>query len=334
MPAKETKTKAVREADQEAILQFCGLPAAMTKRCLILKAFERMMLKQQPEQTFQFLDRNFVEEFHDKTTMRQVLSQTLTQMTPDMVTEYYEMLDGLLVAMYHKNPPGRLLRDQWTHKVSSLPDFTDWKDIIKEEGLEVDEAKLVDISNDKVGLLRSNTKMSFPSDNSILRVEKELVGQRRVGVSKILKDNLMFGVKEQPAKFAGKVQGEDPIRNMDARNKADRYCDFWLLFDNGVRLTVEYQQHQEPDMAEIPKSQMPRWLKQKLERERRALLAQDDASESGTGERRSQLQETAAIDVEQSQTMPEGDVNPLQKSHSSLQEPAAQESQEAGSRLS
>lgn len=111
MPAKETKTKAVREADQEAILQYCGLPAAMTKRCLILKAFERMMLKQQPEQSFHFLDRNFVEEFNDKATTRQVLSQTLTQMTPDVVTEYYDMLDGLLVAMYHKNPPGRLLRD-------------------------------------------------------------------------------------------------------------------------------------------------------------------------------------------------------------------------------
>lgn len=82
--------------------------------------------------------------------------------------------------------------------------------------------------------------MSFPSDNSIIRVEKEHVGQRRVGVSKILKDNLTFGLKEQTAKFGLKVQGEDDIRNMDARNKADRYCDFWLLFDNGVRMTVEY----------------------------------------------------------------------------------------------
>jgi hypothetical protein len=111
MPAAATKRQAVREADQDAIVQFCSLPPPQTKRCLILKAFERMMLKQQPEQSFHFLDRNFVEEFKDRSTMRQVLAEAMTQMMPDTVTEYYEMLDGLLVAMYHKNPPGRLIRD-------------------------------------------------------------------------------------------------------------------------------------------------------------------------------------------------------------------------------
>ena len=69
-----------------------------------------MMLKKQPEQTFHFLDRNYVEEFKDRNTMRQILSQTMNRMQPDIVTEYYEMLDGLLISMYFKNPQGRLLR--------------------------------------------------------------------------------------------------------------------------------------------------------------------------------------------------------------------------------
>ena len=69
-----------------------------------------MMLKKQPEQTFHFLYRNYVEEFKDRNTMRQILSQTMNRMQPDIVTEYYEMLDGLLISMYFKNPPGRLLR--------------------------------------------------------------------------------------------------------------------------------------------------------------------------------------------------------------------------------
>ena len=89
----------------------------MVKRCLILSAFEKMMHKNQPEQTFSFLDRNFVQEFNDKETMRQILSQSLTDMTPDVVTDYYTRQDGLLVAMYNKNPPGRLLRDQWTYSI-------------------------------------------------------------------------------------------------------------------------------------------------------------------------------------------------------------------------
>jgi len=41
---------------------------------------------------------------------------------------------------------------------------------------------------------------------------------------------------------------------MDARAKAEKSCDFWLKFDNGVRLTVEMQEHSEPNMEEIPKS--------------------------------------------------------------------------------
>ena len=70
MPKAAAKKQAVREADQDAIVQFCKLPEAQTKRCLILKAFEKMMQKKQPEQTFSFLDRNYVEEFKEKSTMR------------------------------------------------------------------------------------------------------------------------------------------------------------------------------------------------------------------------------------------------------------------------
>jgi hypothetical protein len=65
----------------------------------------------------------------------------------------------------------------------------------------------------------------------------------------------------------------------------DQNCDFWLLFDNGVRLNVEMQEPRVPDMDSIPRSQLPRWLKQKLERERLAAAAPEDYSESGTAER-------------------------------------------------
>ena len=96
----------------------------------------------------------------------------MTVLTPDIATEYYEMLDGLLVAMYQKNPPGRMIRDQWTYKLSSLPDFSGWRNAVDQDEIEVKEENLIDIPNDKVGLLRSNAKLCFPSDNSIIRVDK------------------------------------------------------------------------------------------------------------------------------------------------------------------
>jgi len=134
-----------------------------------------MLNKRQPEQSFSFLDRNFVEEFKDVDTMRQVMSSAMTKLQPDVVTEYYEMLDALLVAMYFKNPPGRLIRNQWTYEVGTLPDFSDWKTFVKEEGVAMNKC-LYEIPSDKVGVLRTNTKMSFPSDNSVIRVDKHNVG--------------------------------------------------------------------------------------------------------------------------------------------------------------
>ena len=137
-----------------------------------------MMAKKQPEliNNFSFLDRNYVEEFKDRNTMRQVLSSVMSTMQPDVVTEYYEMLDGLLVSMYFKNPPGRLIRTQWTVPVRTLPDFSDWQEYIKNDNVKVEQNDILDVANDKIGVLRTNTKISFPSDNSIIRVDKHNIG--------------------------------------------------------------------------------------------------------------------------------------------------------------
>ena len=48
--------------------------------------------------------------------------------------------------------------------------------MVKQEGLTVDSEALLDIRNDNVGVLRSNTKYMFPSDNSIIKVDKHVIG--------------------------------------------------------------------------------------------------------------------------------------------------------------
>jgi hypothetical protein len=128
---------------------------------------------------------------------------------------------------------------------------------------------MLDIKNDRVGVLRSNTKFSFPSDNSMIRVDKYNVGQRRFGETQIIKDNFIFGITESKAAFREKVEGEDSLRNRDAKQVQDKRCDFWLLFENGVRLNIEMLDHNEPDIELLPRCQLPNWLKNKLAYEKK-----------------------------------------------------------------
>lgn len=77
--------------------------------------------------------------------------------------------------------------------------------------------EMIDIKNDRVGVLRQNTKFSFPSDNSMIRVDRYNVGQRRFGETQIIKDNYIFGITEKKSHFSQKVEGEDGLRNRDAK---------------------------------------------------------------------------------------------------------------------
>jgi hypothetical protein len=63
-----------------------------------------------------------------------------------------------------------------------FPDFNDWKSFLRNKDTKFGNSFL-DISPDKAGILRSNTKFSFPSDNSIIRVDKYNICQKRMGES-------------------------------------------------------------------------------------------------------------------------------------------------------
>lgn len=282
MPKKASQKQSLRESDCDKIVNLCDLPAEMTKRSLILKAFENMMHKTLKERSFHFLDRNYIEEYKDSHTVRQIISGAMNSLRPEVATDYYEMDDGLLCALYFKNPPGRLLRRQWTNPVRVFPDFAEWQKVVKSDGVHVDHENILDISNDKVGVMRSNTKFSFPSDNSMIRVDKYNVGQRRFGETQIIKDNYIFGITEKKEVFKQKVENEDSLRNRDAKQLHDKRCDFWLTFENGVRLSIEMQDHNEADMKQLPRNQLPQWLKDKIAHEKKMhQQALEDAQSDG-----------------------------------------------------
>ena len=169
MPQSASVMQAQRESDVASILQYSSLPPSQAKRSLVLRAFELMMKSKEPERDFFFLDRNFIEQY-DAHTLRQELTSAL-KLKPDAIYHYYERDDALLLALYFKNPPGRLLRRQWTYPLKVFPDFQTWRKYVKQDSVSVADS-LYEIEQSKVGVLRSNTKYCYPSDNSIIRIDK------------------------------------------------------------------------------------------------------------------------------------------------------------------
>lgn len=244
MPKKETRKVAERESDTGIIISNCFSDASprddglmyvnQVKRLTLLKYFEKLLQSENPERTYDFLDRNYMEQF-DAKSFRQQLTNAI-RLKADINTAYFDKDDALLLAINFKNPPGRLLRRQWTHPLRVLPDIDAWRAHGKNELLLQDN--LLNIPYYKVGMIRTNQKFCFPCDNGVIRIDKNQVGGRRFGTSVIVKDNLIFGIKETQKKVDEKIDGEDEMLSMEAARAADRRCELWCEFENGVRMEI------------------------------------------------------------------------------------------------
>jgi len=73
----------------------------------------------------------------------------------------------------------------------------------------------------------------------VIRVNKNQIGSRRFGTCVVLKDNLKFGIKESEKVINEKVPSQDEILSSEARKTVDTRCEFWLEFENGVRMHAE-----------------------------------------------------------------------------------------------
>jgi hypothetical protein len=98
-----------------------------------------------------------------------------------------------------------------------FPEFSEWLDFMKESNKNLNLDKMLSIPCSKVGAIRSNTKYSYPSDNSVIRVDKYEIGCKRMGESQIIKDNYCFGITQRKQENQIKVEGEDSLRNRDAK---------------------------------------------------------------------------------------------------------------------
>lgn len=90
-------------------------------------------------------------------------------MDPDMVNSYRSRDDSLLLAMYNKTPPGRILRKRWTAPYLGMPDFENWLNHFQKGGSSTN-VNLFDIDDTKVGQIQERIKYLYPSDDSMIRV--------------------------------------------------------------------------------------------------------------------------------------------------------------------
>lgn len=72
----------------------------------------------------------------DASTFRQTLVEAM-RLCPDVNTQYFDKEDALLLALNFKNPPGRLLRRQWTYPLKTMPDISTWRQFVKDEECEL-----------------------------------------------------------------------------------------------------------------------------------------------------------------------------------------------------
>ena len=101
-------------------------------------------------------------------------------------------------------------------------------------------------------MIRANQKYCFPCDDSVIRIYKYYVGSRRFGAILVSKDNLVFGIKEKQSEVDGKPEGHDEIMNMETRRSENRSAEFWMEFENKVRMHVAMFDKEEPDETSIP----------------------------------------------------------------------------------
>ena len=86
----------------------------------------------------------------------------------------------------------------------------------------------------------------------MIRVDKRFVAGRRFGASVIIKDNLVFGIKEDDTAVKEKVAGEDEIPSLETKKASNRNSEFWLEFENKARLHIAMLEPVEADESLIP----------------------------------------------------------------------------------
>jgi hypothetical protein len=240
-----------RMAVKNEIKAFCPFDHDALERALKLHKLEDMMKQDQKanELSWKFLrDRQFVIEMQRDTVLNSLASDLLLH--PDLATHFDPINNSLLLALYFKNPPGRIIRKQWTYESRNFPELESFIRMGVKPSL---EKTFLDIDGSKFGEIKHNEKSMLPSDDSVIHTSKIKFGNRSVGRSYVVKDNLTFGIREQKGK---EHFGED-LLDSQYLDSVPNPSDLWVNLSEECKLLVEMrlqgklQAHLKPSEEEL-----------------------------------------------------------------------------------
>ena len=242
-----------------------GIKRAMYDKIALMRKFERMIMNKVPEQKINFNNRIYEENF-DNDLFKQELKRMM-MFDYEISAIFDERTNKTLLAFYYRYPKGRVYRRRKEYKYLSKPDFDNWikffapkfkmvnnnsdevidskdkskknvesvkigfKFVIDEEAKDTTkpETTLYDADDIKVGNVNERLKYMFPSDNGVIVKKVVETGIFSTAVSYIRKDDIIFGIKQSD----------------DSTNE------FWLNFDDALKMTVQYKDDYDPFFKNI-----------------------------------------------------------------------------------
>ena len=88
---------------------------------------------------------------------------------PDISTDYDDINHALMLSLYFKNPPGRIIRKQWTYQADAFPELDAYLQLSSKPSL---DKEYFDIDSAKFGEIKHNEKLMLPSDDSVIHTSK------------------------------------------------------------------------------------------------------------------------------------------------------------------
>lgn len=193
MPEMPEKSEALRKAEKSQVYPFISCSVYEFERRLTLTRFEEMLREVESERTWDFGNRVYMERHNKNTLMQQLYKALLWE--PSIVTKYNDKDDSLQVALYYKNPPGRILRKKWNAEWKVFPNMENWINHFKSSEANLKNDLFFDIDYQLIGNLHERTKYMYPNDNSLILGTKFAVADHYNYRYKVLKEGLTFGIK-------------------------------------------------------------------------------------------------------------------------------------------
>jgi len=113
-----------------------------------------------------------------------------------LITKYNEDEDSIYLIQYFNNPPGRVFRTKWAAEKRAMPNLQNWIRFFKSSDKNLRSKDFLDIDDTLIGDLHERIKYIYPTDNSVILGQKYLLGDKYFPCFKVLKQGVVFGIKE------------------------------------------------------------------------------------------------------------------------------------------